>query len=170
MNGILQASRVCLWAETAADLMTANPVSIRDNATIKEALILFTEKGYGAAPVIDRCGRPVGVLSRYDVIVHDRETVDYVPPVPDYYSKAELVTHSGEKLKGFQVERVDRTRVRDLMTPTIFAVRPDTSAVQVIEELLKLKVHRLFVIDEDEVLVGVISALDILNHLRFELP
>jgi predicted transcriptional regulator len=34
--------------------------------------------------------------------------------------------------------------------------------------MLKLKVHRLFVVDENGVLVGVISALDILRHLSPE--
>lgn len=164
----MQAPRVSLWAETAADLMTANPVSIRDDASIKEVLVLFTEKGFSAAPVIDRSGRPVGVISRFDLIVHDREMIDFVKQVPEYYTRSQLVTAAGEHLTGFQVERVDRSRVSDLMTPTIFAVRPDTPAVKVIDEMRHLKVHRLFVVDEDEVLIGVISALDILSHLRLD--
>lgn len=163
MSHTLQRSTIHLCAETAADMMHANPVSIRDNATIREALVLLTEKGFSAAPVIDKSGRPVGVLSRFDLLVHDRETVNYVP---EYYSKAELTTHAGEKLKGFQVEKVDRTPVRDLMTPTVFAVRPDAPADQVVRELCSLKVHRVFVVDENEVLIGVISTLDVLQHLR----
>lgn len=162
----LQQPCVCLCAETAADLMKANPVSIRDDATIKEALVLFIEKGYSAAPVIDDSGRPVGVLSRFDLLVHEREKVEYLAPVPEYYTHADLTTGAGERLKGFQVENVDRTRVRDLMTPTVFAVRPETNVTKVLTEFTNLKVHRLFVVDEGDVLVGVISTFDILNHLR----
>ena len=31
------------------------------------------DRGFSAAPVIDAAGRPVGVLSRTDLLVHERE-------------------------------------------------------------------------------------------------
>jgi CBS domain-containing protein len=161
------APRLALWADTAADLMRPNPVSIRDNATIREAVALFTDKGFSAAPVIDAAGRPVGVLSRSDIVVHDREKVEYLAPVAEYYDQSELEMRSGERLRnGYQVERVDPTLVRDLMTPAVFSVSPETRAGKVVDQMLALKVHRLFVVDESDVLVGVISALDVLRHLH----
>jgi CBS domain-containing protein len=44
-------------------------------------------------------------------------------------------------------------------------VAPDTLAGKVVSEMVSLKVHRLFVVDDDGILVGVISALDVLRHL-----
>jgi len=158
---------LALHAETAADLMTANPMSVRENATLREALGLLIDKGYSAAPVIDNAGRPVGVLSRSDLLVHDRETADHLRVEPEFYHKSELQTAAGEPLgRGFEVERVDRTQVRDLMTPAVFCVAPDATAAKVVTDLLNLKVHRLFVVDEDGVLVGVVSAMDVLRHLH----
>jgi CBS domain-containing protein len=128
--------RMTLCAETAADMMTPNPMSIRDNATVREAVALFTEKHFSAAPVIDKAGRPVGVLSQADIIVHDREKVDHLAAVPEYYEKSELTTDKGESLEwGFQVEGVDPARVSDLMTPIVFSVSPDTPATRVVEEM-----------------------------------
>lgn len=168
MKEALAAKRnMTLMAETAADLMMSNPISLRDNALLQEAVVLFTDKGFSAAPVIDAAGRPVGVLSRSDILIHQREKVDYLPPEPDFYHESDLVTKHGEKLtKGFQVENVDQTRVRDLMTPAVFSVAPETSASKVIQEMLALRVHRLFVVDGNGILVGLISALDVLRHLR----
>lgn len=60
---------------------------------------------------------------------------------------------------------VDPTRVRDIMTPVVFTVGLRTAAAKVVEQMLSLKVHRLFVVDEDLALVGVISSLDVLRHL-----
>src|SRR5438270_2496346 len=114
--------RLVLCAETAADLMTPNPVSIGADDTLKEAIAFLTDKGYSAAPVIDAAGRPVGVLSRSDIVVHERERVEYGQRSPEYYHQAELTTQTGESLKGFQGEKVDKTRVRDLMTPAVFSV------------------------------------------------
>jgi CBS domain-containing protein len=56
--------------------MTPNPVSIREGATVREAVELLTGRGISGGPVIDEAGRPVGVLSRADILVHDREAVD----------------------------------------------------------------------------------------------
>jgi len=154
-----------LWAETADDLMMPNPVSIREDATVHEAMALLIDHGFSAAPVIDGAGKPVGVLSRSDVLVHERQRVEYA--VPEFYHKGELATPLGEELPpGFQVERVDQTTVADIMTPMVFAVPPDATAAQVIKEMLGLKVHRLFVVDHTGVLIGVISVLDILRHLH----
>jgi len=153
-----------LHAETAADLMMPDPVSIRADATLGEAIALLIDRGFSGAPVIDEAGRPIGVLTRSDIVVHDREKT---PGVSEYYDRADLVTPAGERLgSGFHVEAVNRTTVRDVMTPAVFAVAPDASAKEVVHEMLALKVHRLFVVDHAGVLVGVISALDVLRHLR----
>jgi CBS-domain-containing membrane protein len=158
--------RVTLCADTAADLMTPNPVSVRAEATLREALALLVDRAFSAAPVIDEAGRPVGVLSRSDLLVHAREEVRYARPA-ELYRMEELTTPAGERLSSaFQVESVDRTQVRDAMTPGVFAVSPETSAAEVVRELLAFKVHRVFVVDVDGVLVGVISTFDVLRHLK----
>ena len=157
-----------LRAETAADLMTSNPVSISAEATVKEAVNLFVDKGFSAAPVIDRAGRPIGCVSQADVVIHDRERVEYAP-VRGEVEEREPTGPAGEKLPGgFQVESVQRTRVADIMTPAVFSVAPDAAAAKVIQEMVSLKVHRLFVVSDDGILVGVISASDIVRHLRPE--
>jgi len=66
---------------------------------------------------------------------------------------------------GFTEEEVDLALVEDIMTPAVFCVQPDTPALQVIQELQKLKVHQVFVVDGSGVLVGVITAIDIVRKL-----
>ncbi len=158
--------KIVLQAGTAADLMTTHPVSICESASVREAVALLTDKGFSAAPVIDEAGRCVGVVSRTDILVHDREKVDYREPVPEYYERINLAARLGEPFPGgFQVESTDPTRVGEIMTPIVFSVTPDTPAAEVVSQMLAQKVHRLFVVDDDGVLIGVISALDVLHHL-----
>jgi CBS domain-containing protein len=153
-----------LRAATAAELMKSNPISIREDASIQEAVALLTDKGFSAAPVIDQSGRPIGVVSRSDIMTHDREKVDYLAPVPAFYDETEL-KECTRSAGGFQVVDVDRTQVGDIMTPVVFSVTPERPARNVVQEMLALKVHRLFVVDAAGVLVGVISASDILECL-----
>jgi CBS domain-containing protein len=150
--------RLVLEAETAADLMTPNPVSIRDSATVAEAITLLTDKGVSAVPVIDQAGRPVGVLSKTDIVVHDREKALHPAPASG--------PPGGVAATGAAGDAAALPRVRDLMTPAVFSVRREAPAGKVVEEMLGLNVHQLFVVDPDGVLTGVISALDVLRRLR----
>ena len=151
-----------LAAAVAEDLMTANPISIHAGASVQEALAMLTDRGFSAAPVIDEAGRPVGVLSKTDLLVHERERGATVPLAD--MTEWDVPPH--RLREGFAVEVIDPTRVRDIMTPIVFTVPLDTPVRQVIEQMLALKVHHLFVVDEDRALVGVISPLDVLRHLR----
>jgi CBS domain-containing protein len=162
-----ERSPIVLQAQNAADLMTENPVSISETATVEEAIALLVEKGFSAAPVIDQAGRAVGVLSQRDILIHDRERENYLEPIPRKFEDASLAEHFGEPPgAGFQVVRGDGTVVRDIMTPMVFSVSPEAPAAKVVEQMLAMKFHRLFVVDDDGILVGVISALDILQRLQ----
>jgi len=154
-----------LRAATAADVMTANVISVEEDAPLSEAIATFVDRGFSGAPVVNAAGRAVGVISLTDVVVHDRNAVARARPMPEFYARSDLRAAAGEDLPGFEVEAVDRTRVRDVMTPAVIAVRPDASLRHVIEEMLLLHVHRLFVIDNDGVLVGVVAMSDILRAL-----
>ncbi len=152
---------VALRARTAAELMTPNPLSLREDIPIREAIAFLVDRGISGAPVIDEAGRPVGVLSQTDVLVHDREEVEHLAGTELEYGTP-LPRHWWNQ---FQIERVDTTPVRDLMTPAVFCVGADTPAAGVVEQMRELNVHRLFVVDDAGVLVGVISAMDIVRRL-----
>jgi len=168
MKKIATLARVplALKAVTAADLMTPEPVTIPDDATLKEAILLLVDRRISAAPVVDGTGRAIGVISRSDIVERDRETVEHAHQAPEYYTRGDLTRAAGEELpRGFEVEQVDRTRVRELMTPAVFAVRPEAPAAEVIRQLVTLDVHRLFVVDGAGILVGVITTMDIVRNL-----
>jgi len=132
-----------LAGKTARDLMSANPVSIESTATVPEVLAFLTDTGFSAAPVIDEAGHPIGVVSRTDVVVYERSR-----------------TSSPASLEEKAI------RARDLMTPAVFSVAPETPAADVIGQMVDLNVHRLFVQDRPGIIIGVISALDLLRQLR----
>lgn len=54
-------------AATAKDLMTEDPVTIEDTATIKEAAHLISSKHHNRVPVVQH-GRLVGLVTRIDVL------------------------------------------------------------------------------------------------------
>jgi CBS domain-containing protein len=155
------AGAVTLRGRTAEELMTPNPVSLREDVPLREAIAFLVDRNISGAPVIDEAGRPVGVLTQSDILVHDREEAEHLAP-PEVEFGAPLPPSWWDS---FQVERVDTTPVRDVMTPAVFCVAVDTPAWNVVEQMRELNVHRLFVTDEDGVMVGVVTAMDIVRAL-----
>jgi CBS-domain-containing membrane protein len=153
------SARLKLDAVIAADIMAESPISVSEDATVQEAITLLVEHGFGAAPVIDAAGRAVGVLSRSDLIAVTKDSIYH-------HDLDTLANRADGPSKAYQIVNVNRTHVREIMTPTVFSVTPNTPAATVVRELLALAVHRLFVVDETGVLVGVISATDILRRLN----
>jgi CBS domain-containing protein len=144
-----------LPALTAADVMVPNPISLRLTATLDEAMELFADRNIDAAPVIDESGHPFGVLSRTDLFIHEIENVRRAK---------EAARFDGDKTPPDRT-RDARTSVVDLMTPAVFAVDEGASLRRIVGDMVGLRVHRLFVIDDSGVLVGVITPMDVLKRL-----
>jgi CBS domain-containing protein len=124
---------------TAREVMTRNPLSINETATIRDTAAFLFAKRMSAAPVINEAGRAVGVVSHSDIARH---------------------------MAGEEHARPMDLPVRTIMNDEVLFVRPGTPIDNVIDDLLHCRVKRLFVADENDVLVGVISATDVLRYLN----
>ena len=147
----------------AIDVMKYNPISIQDDADLNEAAGFLVDRGFTAAPVINRQGHAIGVLSVTDLLRHEKAKH---PPKqhPHYYETADLDLPQDELLE-FKIEREDDARVRDVMSRAVYSVNVMTPLSDVVEIMLQRKVHRLFVTDTSGNLVGVISTFDVLKKL-----
>ncbi len=146
--------RSLLAGRTARDVMTPAPESLSEWATAGQAAAFLDEHPFGAAPVTDDAGRRVGVLSRADIAGYQPGGAASRAPAPPWPVGA--VVRGGTAT----------VRANDLMSPTVFSVAPQTPAEEVAAQLVQLHIHRLFVVDRDGVLVGVVTALDLLRRVR----
>lgn len=141
---------------TVLDVMTPNPKSISENTTLRECAEAMRQRGIHTAPVIDDAGRPIGVISRSDIV--------------EYWTRERnrSTFHSGP-LDGQSQWRPkqpgDDATARDLMNPVVFDVHQSTPIARVVEKLLALEVRCLFVTDEQGVLIGAVSVFDVLRHI-----
>jgi predicted transcriptional regulator len=159
------SAHLVLHAETAQDLMTKNPISIRHDVTIQGAAAFLIEKEISAAPVIDDAGHAVGVLSHTDIVRHDSETAGKRLDESGYYHHVDLRCPPALRDIAFG-PKAKVVRVSDVMSPVVIEVFTQDPAVDVIARLLALKIHRLFVVDQAKTLVGVISTFDVLRCLQ----
>lgn len=123
---------------TARDIMTRSLVTLRPDMTLPEAAELLLKHSISGAPVVDEAGSLVGLLSEYDCL-RSVATAQY-----------ELDAHD-------HVERVS-----DLMTRECHTVAPDIELFGVAHEFVRLRVRRLPVV-EDGQLIGQVSRRDALK-------
>src|SRR6188768_2845525 len=102
------APALVLHARAVAELMTAGPKSVRQDATVAEGAAFLSARGFSAAPVVDGTGHPVGVVSRTDLLAHQGQRAAHQLGVP------------GPGPGTGRAEPGNETAVRDVMTPAVF--------------------------------------------------
>lgn len=123
-----------------ADLMQRDVKSIRNEASVAEAILTLADAHISGVPVIDGTGKMVGVLSTSDVLAAEAETDDAT-------SRQALL---------------ENTEVQEIMTRRPYTVAPTADVREAAQQMLYADVHRLFV-TEGETVVGVISSTDIVR-------
>lgn len=70
---------------SVGEIMTPNPRTISENATIGEAAQHMLEQAIGNLPVVDHAGNLVGIITESDIfrlVVHDWQRSQKEPPEP----------------------------------------------------------------------------------------
>ena len=124
-----------------ADIMTKKVYTVEFDASAEEAAWGLTRRQIGAAPVRNKSGQLMGMLTQADL----------VDPAPQEWVKKEAT-------------------VGDLMDPDVFAVYEDDAALVADHELASKKQHHLVVLDTENTLVGIVSAMDVVRALDEGLP
>ena len=123
------------------EMMQTNIKTIAADAPVQDAIMLMADEHISGLPVIDRDEQLLGVLSTTDVL-------SSISEVEDPQARYQLLE---DKL------------VEELMTPLPRTIAQDAELEDAAQKMLYFGVHRLFVIDESDRLVGVISQTDIVR-------
>ena len=140
----------------AKDLMTSPVVTIREDATVAEAARLMLERDISALPVLNDGGQVVGILTHTDFGLSPR----FRPLIENVYSLLGSTTtprHLEET-----AHRVGGKLVRDVMRRNVVTAQQDTDVEQVAQVMMRYQIHRLPIMDGDE-LVGIITRHDMLK-------
>lgn len=121
-----------------SSLMTSPVVSVREDATVGEAVLTLSDQHVSALPVVDSIGRLIGLISASDILQAEGEAGDAA---------------SRERL-------LESTTVSEIMTRGVITIGPDTAARDAARQLLYSGVHRLIVAVDDRP-VGVLSQTDL---------
>jgi CBS domain-containing protein len=144
---------------TAADVMTREPVCVMPSTTLRELIRTLSEHEISGAPVVDVEGRLVGVVSKTDLMRRCLDEADERTP-------AYLVELAGADEEEQEINPERLIVVEDFMSSEPVTATPDEPVAVLAERMAGARVHRLIVIGEGEVPVGVVTSLDLLRVWR----
>ncbi len=113
--------------------MTPNPVTVKPDSTVWEAVLRMDELDVGAVPVVDEFGKLVGIFTERDLL--------------------RRVVARGRDPKN--------TRIQNVMTPSPVSISPGEPVDVAKSIMANLKVRHLPVVDDEGRLIGIVSIRDI---------
>jgi CBS domain-containing protein len=122
---------------TVGEVMTPNPISITETASLAEAAGILDSKKITGLPVVDDNGALVGVLSQTDLV------------------RARANQHLVSNWPGLAVGQI--------MTKPALTIAASATIEEAAKEMDKLRVHRLVVVDAAATPIGIISTSDLVR-------
>ncbi len=147
----------------ARDIMITDIFSVTPAMSLVDMDSAFLKRGISGAPVLQD-GKLRGVVSRADISRKLSETMQPATAAEaPRGSLMDLMTAASRNVKP-AFDRVRELCVSDIMVANVVSVSPDMPVNEVAQVLVGKKIHRVMVV-ENEKLVGLISALDMVKVL-----
>ncbi len=149
-----------IYKKTVKQVMTKHVATIRTRETVHDALRLMAENRLSALPVVDQVGHCVGVISQSDLIALASEADSEEQSTTSRGSLSDLI------FGRVPLDEITDERIEDVMSTDVVLASPAELVTDVADRLLKYEVHHIPVCDDDKLLLGIVSTMDILRALR----
>lgn len=136
---------------TIGELMTRKVVSVQLDTPFKDIAQALADNAVSAVPVLDALGRPAGIVSEADLLrkAADRSDLSGRTPVPH--------------LEAWERARAEGRTAGELMSAPAVCAHPEWTVVEAARLMEVQNVKRLPVVDEADVLLGIVSRSDLLR-------
>jgi len=140
------------------ELMTANPLTVREDEPITRAARLMLENRYGGLPVVNDEGRLAGVLEVDDLLPHP-ETIPHTDV--EALKLFEDWIDPGDYAEIFR--RYEGTPVKKVMRRDSPTLKPDDRLWHALKTLVENQYRRVPVTDDEGRVVGILTRSDFLR-------
>jgi predicted transcriptional regulator len=151
---------------TVADLMSSNVLCVYEGWTIQRLAEFFLKNEISGAPVIASDHELVGVVSVSDIFRFENADDDTKSEALRrcYRDSTGIDIASREDLVNWSKNSQTSCTVHQIMVKQVISVGLNCTLSEVSATMVENDIHRVFV-TEDEKIVGIVSALDILRKL-----
>jgi acetoin utilization protein AcuB len=129
-----------------AEVMTSNPVMIREDDGIDEGLHLMRERKVRRLPVLDASGKMVGIVSDKDLL---------------HASPSQATSLSVHELHYL----LAKLKIKQVMSSPVITVTPDTPLEEAARIMADNKIGGLPVVDQNGNPIGIVTETDVFKAL-----
>jgi len=128
------------------DCMTTDPISANLLDGLHQTYTRMRERGIRHMPVLDTSGRLAGIVSERDLLRPSH--IDSSPNVSNYFALTNTI------------------KVSEAMTDHAITINAEAPVSEVLELFLKHRFGALPVVDGDNMLLGIVSTVDMLRAFK----
>ncbi|AJC49029.1 CBS domain-containing protein [Allofrancisella guangzhouensis] len=121
-----------------ANLMTKEPVILKENATILEAVKKMEECDCGILPIVDDDKNIKGVITDRDIIVR-------------------AIAKNKD---------LNKTQITEIMSKNPIFCEEDDSLQQAVSQMTRHSIRRVLVKDKEGTFCGILSLIDVINRVK----
>ena len=143
-------------SKTVAAYMRRDVVAVHPRDDVHEALRLMIENRVAALPVVTSRGVCVGMVSTSDLIELAYAADEELERLLAGNAPTDWLVKSVRNQLGMDT-------VESVMSSPVATVRPTDSVASAAQLMVRDRVHRLPVVDQDQHLLGILSTMDIVQ-------
>jgi len=146
----------------ARDIMTRDVITIKPDATVEELARLLIEHKISGAPVVDKSGRLIGIVTEKDLIRQNKRL--HIPTIIRLFD-AYIMFGGGRMAE--EIKTMAATTVGEICTKDVITLNEDTTIEEIATIMSERDVHLLPVLRND-MIVGIVGKADIVKAMARE--
>jgi CBS domain-containing protein len=147
--------------KTVADVMSRDPIVVRAETPLNEAIQILAERHISGLPVVDDVGKLVGIISETDLMWQE---TGVTPPAYIMFLDSVIYLKNPATYERDLHKALGQT-VGEVMSKNPITISPDKTLREAATIMHDRSVHRLPVLDETDQVIGILTRGDIIRAM-----
>ncbi|MBD2506740.1 CBS domain-containing protein [Nostoc sp. ATCC 53789] len=147
--------------KTVADVMSRDPIVVRAETPLKEAIQILAERHISGLPVVDDVGKLVGIISETDLMWQE---TGVTPPAYIMFLDSVIYLKNPATYERDLHKALGQT-VGEVMSKNPITISPDKTLKEAATIMHDRSVHRLPVLDGTDQVIGILTRGDIIRAM-----
>ncbi|QSJ17219.1 CBS domain-containing protein [Nostoc sp. UHCC 0702] len=148
-------------SKTVADVMSHNPIVVKAETPLKEAVQIIAERRISGLPVVDDAGKLVGIISETDLMWQE---TGVTPPAYIMFLDSVIYLQNPATYERDLHKALGQT-VGEVMSKNPITISPDKTVKDAARLMHDRNIHRLPVLDSAGQVIGILTRGDIIRAM-----